>query len=274
MKDQVWAIRKVCADMFSTFASKCSRKTRDRVLTEYFIKLLDDTSRWVKISAYKSLGSFIATFSLANSNQNEIEEGEQEIEKNESKNNETENKSADSNSNEETKKLETEGMSEKIKELIIKSNNNEEIKNSNETKIENQETEYTNFMYWRNSLPNLDDKIEEIPNKSEEETTKTEPSPAPAPTPTPTNQESDSQKSNITNYIGNLYSSTNTLSLYSNVVQQQMSPYPNYMKPIDFVQLSEVLKQVRNCFFLLTIFFSLFLNRIFNKIGYSSSNFA
>jgi hypothetical protein len=242
MKDQVWAIRKVCADMFSTFASKCSRKTRDRVLTECFIKLLDDTSRWVKISAFKSLGSFIATFSLANSNQNEIEEEEeQEIDKNESKNNETENKSVDSNSNEETKKLETEGMSEKIKELIIKSNNNEEIKNINETKIDNQETEYTNFMYWRNSLPNLDDKIEEISSKSEEETSKTEPTPTPAPEPTPTNQESDSQKINITNYIGNLYS-----SLYSNVVQQQMSPYPNYMKPIDFVQLSQVLKQVRN----------------------------
>ena len=63
MKDQVWAIRKVCADMFSLFASKCSRKTRELILTEHFIRLLDDTSRWVKISAYKSLGSFIATFS-------------------------------------------------------------------------------------------------------------------------------------------------------------------------------------------------------------------
>ena len=71
MKDQVWAIRKVCADMFSQFASKCSRKTREQVLTEHFIRLLDDNSRWVKISAYKSLGSFIATFSK---DPNEIEE--------------------------------------------------------------------------------------------------------------------------------------------------------------------------------------------------------
>ena len=47
MKDQVWAIRKVCADLFSSFAMKCTRKKRQEVLTEYFIKLLDDNSRWV-----------------------------------------------------------------------------------------------------------------------------------------------------------------------------------------------------------------------------------
>jgi hypothetical protein len=49
MKDQVWAIRKVCADLFSSFALKCTRKKRQEVLTEYFIKLLDDNSRWVNI---------------------------------------------------------------------------------------------------------------------------------------------------------------------------------------------------------------------------------
>lgn len=62
MKDQVWAIRKVCADSFSQFAMRCRRDTRELVLTEHFIRLLDDNSRWVKIAAYKSLGPFIATF--------------------------------------------------------------------------------------------------------------------------------------------------------------------------------------------------------------------
>lgn len=62
MKDQVWAIRKVCADSFSQFAMRCRRETRELVLTEHFIRLLDDNSRWVKIAAYKSLGPFIATF--------------------------------------------------------------------------------------------------------------------------------------------------------------------------------------------------------------------
>lgn len=62
MKDQMWAIRKVCADSFSQFAMRCRRETREGILTEHFVRLLDDNSRWVKISAYKSLGPFIATF--------------------------------------------------------------------------------------------------------------------------------------------------------------------------------------------------------------------
>jgi len=78
MKDQVWAIRKVCADMFSQFAAKCSRQTREQILTEHFIRLLDDNSRWVKISAYKSLGSFIATFSKDHNDESEKEEEERE----------------------------------------------------------------------------------------------------------------------------------------------------------------------------------------------------
>ena len=58
----MWAIRKVCAEIFATIANKCSREIRESVLTECFIQLLEDSSRWVKISAYKTLGSFIATF--------------------------------------------------------------------------------------------------------------------------------------------------------------------------------------------------------------------
>jgi hypothetical protein len=62
IKDQVWAIRKVCAEIFATIANKCSREIRESILTDCFIHLLEDSSRWVKISAYKTLGSFIATF--------------------------------------------------------------------------------------------------------------------------------------------------------------------------------------------------------------------
>ena len=47
LKDQVWAVRKVCADLFSTFALKCSKRKRREVLTEHFVRLLDDSSRWV-----------------------------------------------------------------------------------------------------------------------------------------------------------------------------------------------------------------------------------
>lgn len=72
MKDQMWAIRKVCADSFSQFALRCRRETREGVLTEHFVRLLDDNSRWVKISAYKSLGPFIATFIRSDAEKAEI----------------------------------------------------------------------------------------------------------------------------------------------------------------------------------------------------------
>ena len=111
MKDQVWAIRKVCADQFSSFAQTCSRKTKELFLTESFTRLLEDNSRWVKISAYKSLGPFISTFAL----------------------------------------------SDLEKKNIIE----EKIEAKPEEKTEPpKETEYSNFIYWRNTLPPIDESIQ------------------------------------------------------------------------------------------------------------------
>ncbi|CAF0880913.1 unnamed protein product [Brachionus calyciflorus] len=99
MKDQVWAIRKVCADQFSSFAQTCSRATRETVLTERFTHLLEDHSRWVKISAYKSLGSFIATFARTEAElQNQQNESISEVKSDEPKTSES-NENVQSNTN-------------------------------------------------------------------------------------------------------------------------------------------------------------------------------
>jgi hypothetical protein len=138
MNDQVWAIRKVCADSFSTFALKCSRKTREDILTESFIRLLNDNSRWVKISAYKSLGPFIATFIKSSSDETFFVDEKIQIDEPESK------------------------------ESVINSTSSAEIENQNQidqtprvqssentTTGEDGEKSYSNFIFWRNPLPTV-----------------------------------------------------------------------------------------------------------------------
>ena len=173
MRDQVWAIRKICADTFSAFAEKCSKKTRIEVLTPCFTKLLDDHSRWVKLSAYKSLGSFIYTFV--------------------------------------DKKNESEPAGEK---------------GSGEADSD-ASAEYSDFMYWRNSLPKLD----------EDGGTSTTGDKTPS-TPTNVKDLSQNQNSNIS-----IYSSSGSLNIYSQLQQEHQEQLEQ--KAFDINELSETLKQVR-----------------------------
>lgn len=232
MKDQVWAIRKVCADIFSIFALKCRRKTREQVLTEYFIRLLDDNSRWVKISAYKSLGSFIATFSKDNLKNDETEEEVEKIEETM------------------TKKSTDESSSEFQDDAPM--SNSQESESLEASDSDNKETEYSNFIYWRNSLPSLDspeskacEELKSEPNESQN--TKTVSSTSTLATDTKTNTIEPIQinsKSTSQFVVGsgysNLYSSTN--SLYNTLQQQQQTNNAN-AKPTDLNQLSDELKQ-------------------------------
>ena len=195
----------------------------------------------VKISAYKSLGSFIATFSKENSNDDSlIEETQPEDESNQT---ETENKSQESN---------LEGQS------------------SPDSVDHPNKDEYSNFIYWRNSLPSLDDtnnatttqaspavdntKTNEPADAAFSNANKTisstfnlatqsksstiEPIQISSKSPASINQSygqlNSTGASFSSGYISNLYSSTN--SLYSNL-------HPA-AKPIDLNQLSDELKQV------------------------------
>lgn len=63
-KDDVWGVRKGCAEIFTEIARLCQLATRRDTLTPVFVKLLQDSTRWVKVAAYQSLGPFIATFSV------------------------------------------------------------------------------------------------------------------------------------------------------------------------------------------------------------------
>ena len=61
-EDVVWGVRKACADSFSLLSEMVSDESRKNVMSELFVKLLNDESRWVRLSAYQELGKFIASF--------------------------------------------------------------------------------------------------------------------------------------------------------------------------------------------------------------------
>lgn len=49
-KDEVWGVRKACADVFPDISLACNLGTRHDRLTPSYLKLLHDESRWVSIS--------------------------------------------------------------------------------------------------------------------------------------------------------------------------------------------------------------------------------
>jgi serine/threonine-protein phosphatase 4 regulatory subunit 1 len=59
-KDQSnWALRKACVEIIIDISELCEPNERELVLTEIMLTLLKDSNKWVRVSAYKSLGRFI-----------------------------------------------------------------------------------------------------------------------------------------------------------------------------------------------------------------------
>uniref|UniRef100_A0A674D4Z1 Serine/threonine-protein phosphatase 4 regulatory subunit 1 n=1 Tax=Salmo trutta TaxID=8032 RepID=A0A674D4Z1_SALTR len=64
--DNVWGVRKACAECFMTVSSSTSQEVRRTKLSSLFISLISDPSRWVRQAAFQSLGQFISTFASPN----------------------------------------------------------------------------------------------------------------------------------------------------------------------------------------------------------------
>eukprot|EP00800_Vazella_pourtalesii_P015321 TRINITY_DN4102_c0_g1_i10.p1 TRINITY_DN4102_c0_g1~~TRINITY_DN4102_c0_g1_i10.p1 ORF type:complete len:993 (+),score=265.21 TRINITY_DN4102_c0_g1_i10:189-2981(+) len=60
--DDFWSVRKACCEVFDKVSGSCNSVTRENDLTEHFLKLLSDNSRWVRKAAFESLGPFLSTF--------------------------------------------------------------------------------------------------------------------------------------------------------------------------------------------------------------------
>ncbi|KAK1794609.1 hypothetical protein P4O66_001329 [Electrophorus voltai] len=74
--DNVWGVRKACAECFMTVSSATSQEVRRTKLASLFINLISDPSRWgigssvvkVRQAAFQSLGQFISTFASPSTN--------------------------------------------------------------------------------------------------------------------------------------------------------------------------------------------------------------
>ncbi|XP_077634231.1 serine/threonine-protein phosphatase 4 regulatory subunit 1 isoform X2 [Crocuta crocuta] len=60
--DNVWGVRKACAECFMAVSCATCQETRRTKLSALFINLISDPSRWVRQAAFQSLGPFISTF--------------------------------------------------------------------------------------------------------------------------------------------------------------------------------------------------------------------
>ncbi|XP_069692282.1 serine/threonine-protein phosphatase 4 regulatory subunit 1-like isoform X3 [Periplaneta americana] len=61
-EDEIWGVRKACAEVFMSVSCACTLQTRKQSLAPVFANLLVDQSRWVRMSAFQTLGPFISTF--------------------------------------------------------------------------------------------------------------------------------------------------------------------------------------------------------------------
>lgn len=60
-EDEIWGVRKSCAESFTAVARVCSFEVRKRLALVY-THLLEDQSKWVRITAFETLGKLITTF--------------------------------------------------------------------------------------------------------------------------------------------------------------------------------------------------------------------
>ncbi|KAJ8922296.1 hypothetical protein NQ315_004236 [Exocentrus adspersus] len=60
--DDIWGVRKACAEVIMYVSCACPPIARKLMLAPVFAKLLQDDCRWVRMSAFQTLGPFISTF--------------------------------------------------------------------------------------------------------------------------------------------------------------------------------------------------------------------
>ena len=223
----------------------------------------------MKISAYKSLGSFIATFSKTE--EGEAEESNKTSEHNEQINSNSENTKSKSNEDSNvTPSADSLPMAtsdskknDSNADLALKANDadtskSEDLNETNSTvKPSNKQEsidDYSNFMYWRNALPALDEgqigaNTESLKPSKKDENNSTKNEDFFQSSSSSTSEKSSSLESiiKITQSFGSisnnnsnnqgLYSSTNALNIYS----QQQNQSQLTSKSLE--QLSQELKQ-------------------------------
>ncbi|XP_069778496.1 serine/threonine-protein phosphatase 4 regulatory subunit 1-like isoform X3 [Narcine bancroftii] len=92
--DNVWGVRKACAECFMGVSCATSQEVRRTKLSSVFINLISDPSRWVRQAAFQSLGPFISTFANSSAVGHYFKEEDMLSSKNVLKSERTENNSS------------------------------------------------------------------------------------------------------------------------------------------------------------------------------------
>ncbi|KAG8271741.1 Serine/threonine-protein phosphatase 4 regulatory subunit 1 [Homalodisca vitripennis] len=154
-RDSDWLVRKACAEVIMSVSCACCLQTRKAVLAQVFDNLLADVMRWVRISAFQTLGPFITTFAepsitgLAYNQQGELVLTNPEG---------FEFRFGNQQNDYPLTKPE---LYEELATLIgeKKESRKEELKSEEKTKSECQpavDCQFDSFLYWREPIPEID----------------------------------------------------------------------------------------------------------------------
>jgi len=61
-RDDIWGVRKACAESICQMSEGITPEYRTTALFEIFERFTEDVSRWVRVAAYQQLGAFISTY--------------------------------------------------------------------------------------------------------------------------------------------------------------------------------------------------------------------
>ncbi len=76
-QDELWGVRKACAEVFMSLSRVVSVAKRRHDLGLLFVNLLQDETRWVRMAAFQALGPFISTFSRCAGDDSTVSEDQQ-----------------------------------------------------------------------------------------------------------------------------------------------------------------------------------------------------
>ncbi|KAI6653672.1 Integrator complex subunit 3 isoform X2 [Oopsacas minuta] len=154
--DDFWSVRKACCEVFDKVSGSCTEATRENELTEHFLKLLADNSRWVRKAAFESLGPFLTTFYNPDDDIKETQSSDTE---------------QDITLDPETFDTPTAEASEDVNETIqteSDSNNDtiimpEQDISKDDSIDDSDGSDFTYFTYWRHPVPSLgESELEEL----------------------------------------------------------------------------------------------------------------
>ncbi|XP_073539159.1 serine/threonine-protein phosphatase 4 regulatory subunit 1-like isoform X2 [Phyllobates terribilis] len=177
--DSAWGMRKVCAECFMAVSYTTSSEVRRTKLSPLFINLISDPCRWVRQTAFQSLGPFISTFANPSSAGLYVkEDGTLSIRPptDDMLTDDSAHCSSSEKGNIFTEANRTSLNSPTIEYCSISSNNSEHVTSSPPAESDGSHSRrppegrpdvFNSFLYWRSPLPDISEELDLLPVAAE-----------------------------------------------------------------------------------------------------------